>query len=238
MRQKWAAQDCLGRQNNLCSGVCRGTQPVLRDVQKLHIYHGNLDTCQAHKLLECKPDGSYLFSDFNTNREKLGFIRVHFKRDGVVCSFRAFTVLSRSEAKRLHFLNVGPLLSLVKPARARFLKDRHPIEFRRNPHKDWRWVVKMEIIEWPIVGYGTKEDPDEPCKLPVGREGTLSLYELALAKTTEFFCKRSIASLNLPLTVKDDLMRSTTSPDHVMPVYRGYLCDRHVTNMRLSTRYE
>ena len=237
MRQKWAARKCLGYQDNMCSGVCRGTQPILRDVQKFHIYHGNFDPYQANKLLEHRPDGSYLFSNFDTSWEKLGFIRVYFKRGGVVCSFRAFTVLSKSEAKGLHFLNVGPLLSIIKPARARFLRDRHPLEFRRNPHEDWRWVAIMEIVEWPIVGSGTKEDRNELCKLPVGRDGALSLYELTLARTTELFCKRSIASLNLPVTVKDDLLRSTTSPDHVMPIYRGYLCDSRVTNMRLSTRY-
>ena len=237
MRQKWAARKCLGYQDNMCSGVCRGTQPILRDVQKFHIYHGNLDPYQASELLERRPDGSYLFSNFDTSQKDFGFIRVYYKRNGAVRSFRAFTVMSRSEAKGLHFLNVGPLLSIIKPARAEFLKDLYPIEFRHNPHENWRWVIIMEIVGWPIVNNGTKEDLGGPCKLPVGREGTLSLYELALARTTELFCKRSIASLNLPVTVKDDLLRSTTSPDHVMPIYRGYLCDSHVTKMRLSTRY-
>ena len=237
MRRKWAAPECLGCRNNPCPGECRGTQPILRDVQKFHIYHGKLELYQANMVLRHRPDGSYLFSNFDTSWEKLGFIRVYFKRDGVVCSFRAFTVMSRSEAKGIRFLNVGPLLSIIKPARAEFLRDRHPREFRHNSHENWRWVAIMEIVGRPIVGVGDKEDLDGPCKLPVGREGTLSLYELALARTTELFCKKSIASFNLPVTVKDDLMRSTTSPDHIMPIYRGYLCDKHVTNMRLSLRY-
>ena len=99
--------------------ISQGPQPILYDLHKFHIYHGELSHEDACVLLRNEHNSLYLSAGLDTSLKGRGTLKVCYKKEDKPKSYRNFFTRTENEAKYPFSINVRPTWGNTGPSGGR-----------------------------------------------------------------------------------------------------------------------